>query len=160
MKLLKEKGIVFQAKIAGSIEPSIKAEVKTMLEPLEGLAFYLGPAFDKDKTKLLSEANVFVFPSYYPMEGQPISVIEAMAFGNIILTTDHAGIKDIFVPGKNGFFIPKKDPKGLAEKLIETGNDLRGLTPMMRENHRMAGERFREKRFVDQIDDLIKTCRT
>jgi len=31
-----------------------------------------------------------------PMEGQPISILEAMATGNIILTTNHAGIPDIF----------------------------------------------------------------
>jgi len=29
------------------------------------------------------------------MEGQPISIIEAMASGNLIITTKHGGIQDI-----------------------------------------------------------------
>ena len=159
LELLRKKGIPFRAKIAGSTEPSLKKEVDTLLRSLAGAVSYAGPAYGEDKASLLQEANVFVFPSYYPMEGQPIAVIEAMAFGNIVLTTDHAGIKDIFVPGRNGFFVAKQAPKELAEKLIETGRDLVGLTSLMQENHRMVGERFREQRFVDQIDNLIRTCR-
>lgn len=158
--LVKAKGIPFRALIAGSMEPSIKRETETMLRSLAGLVTYTGPAYGKEKTKLLKEANVFVFPSYYPMEGQPIAVLEAMAAGNIILTTDHAGIKDIFVPSINGFFVAKQDPVALAEKLIETGRDLEGLTGLMKENQRIAGERFREQRFVDQIGKLLESCRT
>ena len=42
------------------------------------------------------------------MEGQPISILEAMGFGNVIITTKHAGIPDI-CSDKNAVFVEKKD---------------------------------------------------
>ena len=39
----------------------------------------------------------------YPKEGQPISILEAMGNGMVIITTDHAGIPDIVKNETNGF---------------------------------------------------------
>jgi glycosyltransferase involved in cell wall biosynthesis len=50
---------------------------------------YFGPITDKiEKSKFLSKGLIFVLPTYYKLEGVPISIIEAMRMGNIILTTD------------------------------------------------------------------------
>jgi len=41
-----------------------------------------------------------------------------MATGNAILTTKHGGIPDIFRERINGFYIEKKNPKDIVDKLI------------------------------------------
>jgi hypothetical protein len=41
------------------------------------------------------------------MEGQPISILEAMGLGNVIVTTKHAGIPDV-CGNKNAVFVDKK----------------------------------------------------
>jgi glycosyltransferase involved in cell wall biosynthesis len=51
------------------------------------------------------------------MEGQPISILEAMATKNVIITTDHAGIPDIFSSGVHGFYVDKKSSKSISETL-------------------------------------------
>lgn len=46
----------------------------------------------------------------YPNEGQPISILEAMGNGMMIVTTDHAGIPDIVEDGVNGIIAQKFVP--------------------------------------------------
>ena len=52
------------------------------------------------------------------MEGQPISILEAMATKNVIITTKHAGIPDIITEKVNGFFVEKKDVKSLVSTFV------------------------------------------
>jgi glycosyltransferase involved in cell wall biosynthesis len=56
------------------------------------------------------------FPSYY-REGVPKSLIDACAVGRPIVTTNSVGCKDVVDDGVNGFLVPIKDSKALAEKL-------------------------------------------
>jgi len=59
---------------------------------------------------------IFCLPTYYPNEGQPISILEAMANGCAIVTTDHGGIKDV-VTKENGIFVGKSNPCDLKNAL-------------------------------------------
>ena len=64
------------------------------------------------------------FPSWY-REGLPKSIIEAEAIGRPIITTDSVGCRDTVIDGYNGYIIPIKDRKALAEalkKLIDNDN--------------------------------------
>ena len=61
------------------------------------------------KRKLLKECYIFALPTKDPNEGQPISILEAMGNGMLIITTDHAGIPDIVKDGINGLIIQKKN---------------------------------------------------
>jgi len=69
-----------------------------------------------DVRELLISSNIVAFPSYY-REGVPKSLIEACAIGRPIITTDSVGCRDVVEDGLNGFLIPIKDSKALAEKL-------------------------------------------
>ena len=102
LKILNENNIEFEAKIAGGIDASVEEEIKHKLNDLSHCVDYLGLIYDQDKKSLLEWGNTFVFPTYYSMEGQPISIFEAMATGNVILTTKHAGIPDVFEEEING----------------------------------------------------------
>ncbi|MFC8053586.1 glycosyltransferase family 4 protein [Bacillus cereus] len=96
---------------------------------LNNVHFY-GVVDGEQKKKLITNSDVSILPTYYHIEGQPISLIEAMANGLTIITTNHAGIPDI-VTKKNGYIV---EPQNLAqigsavqdlvlnrEKLIEYG---------------------------------------
>lgn len=64
---------------------------------------YHGVVVGDKKRELLKKCIFFSLPTRYPNEGQPISILEAMGNGMVILTTDHAGIPDIAEDGVNGF---------------------------------------------------------
>ena len=53
-------------------------------------------------------SDIFVFPTYYP-EGCPTVVIEALAAGLFVVTTDTAALKEIVKDGINGIKVKRKD---------------------------------------------------
>lgn len=61
----------------------------------------------------LSQASVFILPSYY-REGVPRSIQEAMASGRPIITTNAPGCRETVLNGINGFIVPPRDPDALA----------------------------------------------
>ena len=68
----------------------------------EGAIEYLGST--SDVRPFLSRAHVCVLPSYG--EGMPRSVLEAMAMGRAVLTTDVPGCRETVEDGRNGFLVP------------------------------------------------------
>jgi glycosyltransferase involved in cell wall biosynthesis len=65
-----------------------------------------------DVRPYLSKCSVFVLPTYY-REGLPRSIIEAMAMGKPIITTDWPGCRETVVDGENGYLVPVKDVDAL-----------------------------------------------
>jgi len=73
-----------------------------------------------DVRPAIAEASVYVLPSY--REGTPRSVLEAMAMGRPVVTTDVPGCRETVVDGDNGFLVDPRDPVALAkamERLID-----------------------------------------
>jgi glycosyltransferase involved in cell wall biosynthesis len=63
---------------------------------------YHGIVKGEKKISLLSSSSIFCLPTSYPMEGQPISIMEAMANGSYIISTKHAAIPDMIDNIKGG----------------------------------------------------------
>ena len=76
----------------------------------DGTIEYLG-SLDDVRTAL-SDTQVYVLPSY--REGTPRTVLEAMAMGRPIITTDAPGCRETVAEGENGFLVPIKDAEALA----------------------------------------------
>lgn len=64
-----------------------------------------------DVRPALEDCNVFVLPSY--REGTPRTVLEAMATGRPIITTDAPGCRETVVDSENGFLVPVKSVDAL-----------------------------------------------
>ena len=60
--------------------------------------------------------SVYVLPSY--REGTPRTVLEAMAMGRPIITTDTQGCRETVREGVNGFLVPVKNSAAMADKMI------------------------------------------
>jgi glycosyltransferase involved in cell wall biosynthesis len=82
-------------------------------QKLEDRVLFLG--YRSDIPQLLSVMDIFCLTSF--REGLPISLIEAMAAGLPVVGTDVEGIRDVIVPGKNGFLVSLTDPTGLQKVL-------------------------------------------
>lgn len=86
---------------------------------LEKNAIYRGVVSGEEKNRELPEAHFFVLPTNYNNEGQPISIIEAMAFGNVVVSTDYRAIPDMVVHKKTGFLVPYGQPKVIARVIAD-----------------------------------------
>ena len=69
-----------------------------------------------DVRPAISEASVYVLPSY--REGTPRSVLEAMAVGRAIITTDAPGCRETVVHGVNGLLVPPRNADALYEAMM------------------------------------------
>lgn len=90
-----------------------RAEVERWVD--EGTVEYLGTL--SDVRVALKECTVFVLPTYY-REGQPRTILEAMAVGRPIITTDNPGSRETVENGVNGFLVPPKDVVSLVEAMM------------------------------------------
>lgn len=79
----------------------------------QGIIQYLGVTYDVRPR--IEDCHIYVLPSYH--EGMPRSVLEAMAMGRPILTTDVPGCRETVVPGENGFLVPMADVAALEDRL-------------------------------------------
>jgi glycosyltransferase involved in cell wall biosynthesis len=70
----------------------------------------------KDVRPYLSACTAFVLPSYY-REGLPRTILEAMATGRPIITTDLPGCRDAVDDGSNGILVPARNSDALARAM-------------------------------------------
>lgn len=74
---------------------------------------YLGKL--DDVRPAIESCSVYVLPSY--REGTPRTVLEAMAMGRAIITTDAPGCRETVVDGDSGFLVPVKAVDDLAQAM-------------------------------------------
>jgi len=75
-----------------------------------------------DVPALLRLADVFAFPTEY-LEGVPRALLEAAVAGRPIVTTTMPGCTDVIRDGWNGFLVPPRDPRLLAERILDLLRD-------------------------------------
>lgn len=94
-----------------------------------------------DVRPYIKTSRVFVLPSYYP-EGIPRSILEAMAIGRPIITTDSSGCRETVSDGKNGFLVTPKAPDLLADKMIWMIENEHEVKRMGEESRKICEEKF------------------
>jgi len=88
-------------------DEELHREAEQMKEYVTDLGWLRGDA----KRDYLLLSDLFVFPTYF--EGQPVSVLEAMAYRCGIVASNVGGIPQMIEDGQNGLLIEPKDPEGL-----------------------------------------------
>ena len=80
------------------------------------------PSFSKDQERdLLARASIFVLPSLF--EGQPLSLLQAMAAARCCITTDCCGQRDVVQHDINGLLFTAGDAAGFARLIEECLHD-------------------------------------
>ena len=83
------------------------------------LVEYHGPVYDREKVRqFYLNANAFLLPSYMP-EAQPLTIIEALNAGTPVITTKQRGIAKMMRDGREGHFVPSRDPNAIAEAVSD-----------------------------------------
>jgi glycosyltransferase involved in cell wall biosynthesis len=113
----------------------------------EGTVEYCGRA--DDVRPFIEMASVIVLPSFYG-EGTPRSVLEAMSMGRPVITTDAPGCRETVEEGVNGFLVPVRDSKALAEAMERFIEKPELIKKMGRESRRIAEEKY-DVRKVNQV---------
>lgn len=88
------------------------------------------------------------------VDNSPVSIIEMMAFGLNIISTDAGGIKDMIKNNINSIIIPKNDYEKMAESIFYLIRN-QEIAKVLRENARLESEKYREKNIITIWKNLI-----
>ena len=143
-RIIREKGVLEYCRAAqtvrrehpearfillGGFDSSIGALKREDIQPFIDDGSIEFPGEVKDPVSFYKQCAVFVLPSYY-REGLPRTILEAMACGRAVITTDWPGCREPMEQGVNGAVVPVKEADALAEKmrlLIEDRSHLEAL---------------------------------
>ena len=163
-RMVKEKGVIVLVNAAeqlrkeyegrvefwlcGGLSNNPKAIKQAELERMCDGHYIKWFGYRDDVRQLLAHSHIMAFPSYY-REGVPKSLIEACAIGRPIVTTNSIGCRDTVEDGINGFLIPIKDSKTLAQRLKKLIDDKELRDAMGKASRQKAEREF-------SIENVIK----
>lgn len=93
-----------------------------------------------DVRPYINECTVYVLPSYH--EGTPKTVLEAMATGRPIVTTDAPGCRETVIDGVNGFLVPVQNIDELEKAVIKILNDAEVAKQFGRNSRKIAEDKY------------------
>ncbi len=108
-----------------------------------------------EKFQALANADLFVFVPQQP-EGHPWVIVEAMAAGLPIISTDQGAIIESVLDGKNGFIVAANNPDETAEKIEQLISDaeLRKLMGQCSKEHYLHN--FTEEKMVERLSETFR----
>ncbi|RTZ42332.1 glycosyltransferase family 1 protein [Candidimonas sp. SYP-B2681] len=112
------------------------AELDTWIE--QGTVNYWGRL--SDVRPAIAACNVYVLPSY--REGTPRTVLEAMAMGRAVITTDAPGCRETVIDGANGFLVPVRSVDALAAAMQRFLNEPALARRMGAKSREVAEDRY------------------
>lgn len=97
--------------------------------------------------------DVFVCSSLY--EGFSNVILEAMALGKPVISTDHRhGANEIIENGRNGILVPPQDPESMAEAILKVLSDAE-LRRRLGEEAKKRSEDFSRDRMISEYEKLF-----
>jgi glycosyltransferase involved in cell wall biosynthesis len=102
-----------------------------------------------DVKPAISESSVYVLPSY--REGTPRTVLEAMAMGRPIITTDAPGCKETVENKKNGFIVPTKSVDDLVIAMKNFIEDPELIKTMGNKSRKLAEQKYDVKKVNEKM---------
>lgn len=118
---LRDRGVEARTTFAGRW-PSQTAErdfeARTDALGLRDLVDVRGGVSRDAAAALHLEADLLVLPTTYPVEAQPLVVIEALAAGTPVVVSRHAGLPEMITDGREGLFVDPADPDAIATAAV------------------------------------------
>lgn len=119
VRLLHEQGVSVHADFIGHWESEAgEAEFSQIVDAAglgEAVTHHGGVSDRAFIRQCYLDADIFLLPSYYPTEAQPLTIIEALNAGTPIITTRHSGIPDMVRHEQEAIFVPAQSPEAIAE---------------------------------------------
>jgi glycosyltransferase involved in cell wall biosynthesis len=142
--------------IIGDGELREHLEQKTRELELESKIIFMG--FQHNLTKIYSGLDVVTLSSFN--EGLPVALIEAMAAGKPVVSTDVGGVRDLILDGDNGLLVPSNDHRALALAILYLLGKPGRRTIMGQAGRRKAYPLFDKNRLLEDIDRLYRNLLT
>jgi glycosyltransferase involved in cell wall biosynthesis len=160
MARLRAAGVEATLVLAGpwnSEEERGEAEAAVARDGLGDAVEMAGVVDGEAKRRLLADAAIFVLPTRYPPEGQPLSILEAMSAGLPVVSTPRAAIPDMLDHGVTGLMVPEGDDAALEaalRRLVESPSERAAMGAAGRAKY-LKG--FTEEKMIERLSAVMDT---
>jgi glycosyltransferase involved in cell wall biosynthesis len=151
---IKESRRYNQATLVGDGDDSYKADIDFWERAQRVILLRKGPVYDiEKKIKIIDEHEIFVLPSL--MEAMPISLIEAMARGKIVVATRTEGAKELIKDEVNGFLVDIGDPDEMGEIFDRIYEMTELEKKKIREAARKSAEEYKMEKIMERWESVF-----
>ena len=150
-------GNFVDAKTETAVEVSDQASMNVYISKhdLEDVIHYHGQVLGSKKAERFAQAHIFLLPTSYPWEGQPLSIIEALAYSTPVISCYHKGIPELIEDGINGAFVSPSSPEALAVKIEQIAKDTVVYTHMSSNARKHYEANFKREVHLDRLISVI-----
>lgn len=136
---LTQLGVPFQAVIAGPFSDGLSEAVVNRLTSEIDSVKYVGPLYGIQKDDFFKSIDIFLFPSVYKNEAEPLVLYEAAQHGVYLMGSD-SGCMGSVIQSFDGYFQKKEEmlASNFAKKILNLRNNL----SLSEENRSLRKERF------------------
>lgn len=151
MQILKNKGVDFNYTIiAGNDINELRFEILQL--GLQNYVTLIDKVPHEKVFEYQSSADIFLLPSFE--EGVANVVLEAMALGTPVISTDCGGMKEVIADGENGLIVPLRSAEAIADAIIRfsklSSDEISRMTGK-------AKKTIREKHLLSiQVEQMMK----
>lgn len=123
---------------------------------IESRVHFLG--FRHDVENILVGLNVLALPSRRAMaEGLPLSMLEGLAAGCLVVATPNSGIPEVIHNGRTGFLVAPGDPASLADGIVRALSLPKSNQQLIRRNGKaLVASEFTVESQVSRLGELYK----
>ncbi|GAI59835.1 unnamed protein product, partial [marine sediment metagenome] len=132
----------------GRIENNLKNLTKSLA--IEKYTTFINMVPLEDMPKFYSSADIFCLPSIH--EGFPLSLLEALSMGLIIVASNTGGIPEAIIENENGYLFKPKNIQQLSLKLLKALNlSYDEIVQIQKNNIQRAYRTYSWEKIVDEI---------
>ncbi|MFA6142747.1 MAG: glycosyltransferase family 4 protein, partial [Candidatus Omnitrophota bacterium] len=130
----------------------LRAKLEKYAEDLGLAGSIVFTGWVKDLAEIYTDLDVVVLSSFN--EGTPVSLIEAMASGKPVVSTDVGGVRDVVEDGKSGFLVEAGDTAGFSSKIAMLLKNPGMRASSGAEGRKTVARKYTKERLVRDIEGL------
>lgn len=132
----------------GELREGLESQARDL--GIDGGVTFLG--WRHDLPRVYADLDLVVLSSYN--EGSPVALIEAMAAGRAVVSTDVGGVSDVVSDGVNGLLVPPRDPESLAGAIVRLLSSERSLPAMGAAGREAVYPKYSINRLVSDVREI------
>lgn len=122
---------------------------------LDAYIEYHEGVYGEEKSEIYKRSHVFVLPSYYFTEGQPISILEVMSRGIVPIVTKFRHIP-MMVNEHCGFFVEPHSPEQIADAIMEMMDNKQLYSEKSKNSIDYCNDNFKFSFFAERLFNILK----
>jgi glycosyltransferase involved in cell wall biosynthesis len=138
--------------LAGDGPDRAELERRASQLDLDGRARFLGPQPRETVFELLRAADAALLSSSW--ENFPHMVVEALAVGTPVVSTNTGGVAEVVTDGENGLLVPPGEPEALAGAIERYFAD-DGLRERLRERAAASVDAYGPERIYTRLEEIL-----